>query len=149
MIAWLEEGVHREGALLSVLKEDRMLSVAAMVSVCQGMECRDGALELVSVSLGGTVCWGTGIGKCLARRQSAGIRRGHALVSIFLGMECDGGQVLVSVWLGYRVPRWGGGGDASVSVYLAEESQDGGVALVCVCLGDGVPRWGSGIVDCF
>ena len=32
MSVWLEEGVQREGALTSILQEDRVLSVGALVS---------------------------------------------------------------------------------------------------------------------
>ena len=56
MSAWLEEGLHWEGALVGVLQEDRMLSVEALVSVCLGE---------------GVARWWTFISECLSMGRNA------------------------------------------------------------------------------
>ena len=84
MSASLEEGLLRERALVSVLQDDRMLSVGALVSVWLGEgvprweaglgECltRDGVPKWeagigVCLARDGIPRWGTDIGECLAR----------------------------------------------------------------------------------
>ncbi len=67
MSAWLEEGLLREGVLVSVLQEDRMLSVGALVSVWLGE---------------GVQRWEAGIVECLTRRGSLELGGWHMCVFV-------------------------------------------------------------------